>query len=92
VKAVNIVYEFQKAGVNQYILHCVAGSNSGHWKSNPQAAIAFLFQHSDERLAVEDVFNGAYTGTIESVEFLKANKSPLEGYSGIVKLQIREEV
>jgi hypothetical protein len=90
VKAVNLVWDFVKVKKNIYTLNCVAGANNGRWSETPQEAIAFLFTAADERCTFEDIFRGEYTGAIENVQFLEANKSLSEGYSGVIKVSVRE--
>lgn len=91
IRTISTVYDFQKYTVNSYVLHCAAGAKSGTWNEDVQAAITFIFDSADKRCSFEDRFNGTYSGSIYAVEFLEANFSVSEGYSGVVRLQVKEE-
>jgi hypothetical protein len=90
IKAVNVMWDFVKTRKHQYNLHCSEGAKNGTWRDDPQEAIAFLYATSDQRATFEDRFVGEYEGAISDVSFLEASPSSQEGYSGVLKVIVRE--
>jgi predicted PhzF superfamily epimerase YddE/YHI9 len=89
VRSVNVIWDFVKVRKHQYLLDCRTGVP--RWNEDPETAIGFLFSTANERATFEDRFIGEYTGTIEEVQFAQANRSMKEGYSGLVRVTVREE-
>lgn len=89
--SINVFWDFVKVRMHEYILDCRAGAAGGRWMQDAESAIGFINKCGDSRVLVEDAVSGEYYGNIESIEYIKANTSTLEGPSGIVKLVIREE-
>lgn len=89
--SINVFWDFVKVKMHEYILDCRAGAAGGRWMQDAESAIGFINTCGDSRVLVEDAVSGEYYGNIESIEYIKANTSTLEGPSGIVKLVIREE-
>lgn len=90
IHSVNVVWDFVKTRKHSYLLQCMSGAKSGRWNEDPLTAIQFLFTASDARCTFEDVLNGSYAGSIETIQFIQAEPSDAEGNSGIVKLEVRE--
>lgn len=90
-RSINVFWDFVKVKMHEYILDCRAGAAGGRWMHDAESAIAFINKCGDSRVLVEDTVSGEYYGNIESIEYIKANTSTLEGPSGIVKLAVREE-
>lgn len=90
VRAVNVMWDFVKIRKHQYNLHCTEGAKNGTWRDNPQDAISFLYDVADQKAVFEDAFVGSYEGSITDVSFLEANPSTSEGYSGVLKVIVRE--
>jgi hypothetical protein len=90
VRSVNVMWDFVKNKKRSYLLNCSAGARNGLWREDPQAAISFLLNASDQRCMFEDVFSGVYYGTIDPVQYIPASPSDYEGPSGIIKMEVRE--
>ena len=90
VKAVNVVWDFVRSSKHQYTLDCRTGANNGRWAEDPSEAISFLFDTAEGLATFEDRFVGNFTGSIIDAEFLQAAHSPREGYTGLVKIVVRE--
>jgi hypothetical protein len=91
VKSVNVIWDFVKKVKHQYLLDCRNAAAGGRWSEDPETAIAFLFATADQRATFEDLFEGEYTGTIEEIKFVQANRSISTGYEGLVSVTVREE-
>lgn len=92
VNGINVIWNFVQIPKHIYTLDCRAGSGSGRWAEVPDDAIRFLFDITNESVKIEDRFAGEYTGTVEGIEYTQSAFSLAEGPSGLVKLQVREEI
>ena len=90
VRAVNIIWDFEKVGRNTYILDCRSGAKEGLWDVTPEYALAHLFSSANEDCTIVDRFNGEYAGSVEEIQLAPSNYSIEEGTSGIVTVAIRE--
>ena len=91
IKAVNATWNFVKVKRHTYALNCARGAGDDRWQGDPETAIAHLFTSANQRCTFEDRFSGEYSGAMETVELTRANYSPSEGPSGVVRIVVREE-
>jgi hypothetical protein len=90
VRGVNVYWDFHRARNHSFVLDCRTGAANGMWKANPTDSIKFLFDATD-RICDFDTRFTSFSGTIQSLKFINAQKSSTQQTSeGIVQIEVKE--
>jgi hypothetical protein len=90
VRGVTVTYDFKRYLTHTYILDCRRQAGDGRWDEDPEDAINHLVDMASVGGTFESRFGGSFTGVVQELEFLEANRSRQGGIEGILSVAVRE--
>lgn len=89
VHSLTVTYDFPRYLQHTMALDCRRGAADGLWNEDPETAIKFLADMVNTGGFFETRYD-SFTGVVQDLQFLEANRSAKGGFEGIIQLVVRE--